>query len=313
MMVYRYLSVLPLIYGAMAPATASAADYPWGASTVSGFEINEIYGQIVNGVYSAGPPGFEASSVQLSAGTLFTDYQGIAKSSLELRQIDLDSFQGTPLYGDFAESLTNLRPVTDRLTLGYKVKWDAFAGFDLKGRGESGILKFSLFADGENLEDWTIDLVDSPCPYTNQSCGTSNVFILDGIPTSIYYSLSFISASLETHAIGAPQYFDYKAELDIGIGEIIPCPTPPNTLPGGILVYTISGVSYCGVPVDHDRALGLGDANPRFNPFVLPGAVPEIETWLSMTLGFAAMGWRLRRPRRPAVSRMTGRFALAPA
>ena len=100
------------------------------------------------------------------------------------------------------------------------------------------------------------------------------------------------------------------------IAEIVPIDLPnapamlfaASALPPGAVFFSPPGGGGGGLPGGGGGGPGGGGGSPPGSPpssppLVGPPAVPEPGTWVTMLMGFAFVGWSLRRQRKPLVAR----------
>jgi hypothetical protein len=276
-------AAIVLISGSAAHASWSArveSRNPLGASTAT-------FAQVEDGTYTSGPPGSESSSELLSLGTVQTTFQGRALASLESRRLEVYSTTGAFQSARISDELFDLENQTNAVTLYYMAKWVPFAGLDFKEPGNAGTISLQMTVfyptlGSETVADWTIDLLDTPCPYVNQDCRTSDLIVLKEIPDRVTYSFGLTSDSSGL----TEEYHDYFAELKVGFGEILRCPSG-------------FGGGFCVVPVPHKGGPGVGPGGGQGgNGFWPPVTrVPEPSAWLMLIAGFGLIGASARRRR----------------
>jgi hypothetical protein len=280
--------ILAAIGCLLTATTAQAAE--WVARTDAEGGGASAYGQVTESGYTAGPAGQEIFSEQVSQGSVRTFLVGNAEASLENRSLKLASSQAGRQSASISDTLSDLQNQTNAVTLYYMAQWIPFAGFDLTQPGNAGTISLDIeifypTLGQETMAGWTIDLKDTPCPYVNQDCRTSDLLLLKEIPDKVTYTFAMTSYS------GAlvEEFQNYDANLKIGFGEILPCP------PGS----PFFGVGRCVVPVSHQGGPGVGGPNGFWPPIA---QVPEPTSWSMMLAGFGAAGLALRRRRRTGLS-----------
>ncbi len=281
------ITVTGLAAAAVGLIWGSASNASWSARVESRDALGSstaTYAQVQDGIYTSGPPGSEASSELISDGTVQTNFRGRALASLENRRLEVYSATGAAQSASISDALFDLENQTNAVTLYYMAKWVPFAGIDFDEPGNAGKISLQMTVfyptlGSETVADWTIDLLDTPCPFVNQDCRTSDLIVLKEIPDQVTYSFSLTSDSNGL----TEQFHDYYAELKLGFGEILPCP------PG-------FGSGFCVVPVPHKGGPGVGPGGG--NGFWPPVTrVPEPSTWLMMVAGFGLIGATVRQRR----------------